>query len=186
MTTKNKSSENKICLSAVESHLQKSQAAVEKLERTAGRLPKVDQDGNSECPFAEQWYAEKEAAQKELNDCLQKMDEYRQWVDKEIHGCRNDLSVTTAHEERLHKDSPREHYSDAEAKISGNLRHLAKVKEQIEALFKQMQKSIQKACRKYYPGKIPGKYPHFSTTESQFPSERDGELNEIIQKGSIE
>jgi len=51
-------------------------ACVDRLLRAARQLAEVDEDGYSECPFAEQLYAEKEEAQRDAEICLKKLDEF--------------------------------------------------------------------------------------------------------------
>ena len=186
MANEEKSLQDQVCAADVEAHIERSQSAVEELQRTSGQLPKVDEDGNSECPFAEQLYAEKEEAQNEVNACLKQMDEYRKWIDEEIAGCKNDLTVISAHQEYIHRDKPRAHYSDAEAEAAATLKHLEEVKENMEEALEQMQESTKEASPKQYPSKIPEKYSSFSTSGSQSSSELDTELKDMIQDGPIE
>ena len=186
MAKKQPTFKDQICIAEVEKHIEKSKSDIEKLKRAMELLPKVADDGDSECPFAEQLYAEKEEALEKANASLKQLDEYRQWVEDEIGKCKNDLTVITAHQEQLHKDQPRRHYSEAEAKVAATLKHLAKVKEEIAELFEQMQESIQQASQKQYPHKIPEKYPYFSASNNSSTCELDSELDDMIQQGPLE
>ena len=64
MTMARKPVEETITIAVIEAFLQKAAQCVQELLRAASQLPKIDENGSSECPFAEELYAKKEEAQK--------------------------------------------------------------------------------------------------------------------------
>ena len=51
-------------------------------------LPEVNEDGSSECPFAEDLYAKKEALEEQVTHYLEKLMHYDKALDNEIKRCQ--------------------------------------------------------------------------------------------------
>lgn len=194
MGNKMKQDKKQMCLADVESHIRKAQSSIQELLTAARQLPKIEKDGSSECPFAKELYEKKEEAQKHAVSCQQQLYECLQWVQEQIQGCSNDLAVISAHQSQLHKDQPRDHYSDAEGKLAAQYNKLVKLKEEIEKTIEEIQKAIIEASQKQYPGKnsqASMSFPKSDTQSFDHPSGvsdagQNRQLKEMLLKGPIE
>ena len=139
--------------------VQKVKSCVKALEQASGQLPKVNKDGYSECPFAEQLYAKKEDAQKEANACLKELDECAHWVTNEINRLTGNLTVITASKDILNTTSTKVRVEDAEIKVAALCMQFEEVQEAIKSTFEETQEAIQKASQKRFPGRIPREFP---------------------------
>ena len=185
-----------MCIADVESHIREAQSSVQELLTAARQLPKIEKDGSSECPLelAKELYAKKEEAQKHAVHCQQQLYECLQWVQEQIQGCSNDLAVISAHENQLHKDRPRAHFSDAEARLAAQYNKLVKLREEIEETIEEIQKAIIEASQKQFPGKssqASASFPKsdirsFKQPPGQSDAAFDRQLKEMLLKGPIE
>ena len=193
MTRKDEKASQEMCIADVEMHLSYAKSCIQELQCAVRRLPKVDKDGSSECPFAEDIYANKEDAQKQAVHCQSQLDKSLQWIEGQIHSCSNDLAVITAHESQLHKDRPRSHFSDAEAKLAAYYNRLVKLKETVKDAFKEVQEAIIQASQKQYPGKIPqpSGFPKLDDRPASFGDgiscpDFDHQIRDIVSRGPID
>lgn len=194
MAKKKKQNKKQMCMADVQSHLSEAQSSIEELQTAARQLPKVEKDGSSECPFAEELYAKKEDAQKHAVCCQSQLHECLQWVQEQIQSCSNDLVVISAHQNQLHKDRPREHFSDAEAKLAALYNKFVKLRETIEETIEEIQKAILEAIQKQFSDKSPKASAgflkldnrSFSEPQGQPGSDIDRQLKEMLLKGPIE
>ena len=190
MTVARKPVEETITIAEIEAFLQKAAKCVEELLRAASQLPKVDENGSSECPFAEELYAKKEEAQKKVQQCLPQLNIYRGWVGQEINRCKKNLVVISAHQDMLNRDRPRRYFSQAETKLAALYKKLLTLREKIDQMIKKIQEALREAAQKQYPGKIPQKDRYSSLAPSAFeqPSEQDTsdidrDLRQMLRKG---
>jgi len=192
MTVAKKPTEENITIAEIESFLSKAAGCVEELLHAARQLPEVNEDGSSECPFAEEWYAKKEEAQEKVSQCLKQLDEYSCWITEEIGRCKNNMTVISAQQDKLNNDRPRKYFSDAEAQLAAIYKRLITLLEKVKEIFMKAQEAFREAAQKQYPGKIPKK-DKFSSPQTpafeQFPkpvsSDIDDDLRKMLRKGPI-
>jgi len=182
-----------ITIAEVESFLATAKNCIEELLRAARQLPKVDEDGSSECPFAEELYAKKEEAQKKAQECLEQLNEYQDWVEQELTRCQSNLSVVSSGKSALHTDRAIGRLSDAEERLVALCEKLEELLEKIQKIFRHLQESLKEAFSKQFPGRIPRKYPGFGAPVSYSKenmasdfknSGLDNEIKQLIAKGA--
>jgi hypothetical protein len=190
MTVTKKPVEETITIAEIESFLPKAAGCIEELLRAARSLPKVDKDGSSECPFAEEWYAKKEEAQEKVSKCLKRLNKYSCWITKEISRCKNNMTVISAHQDQLNNDRPRKYFSEAEAKLAALYKRLISLLEKVKEMFTKAQEAIREAAQKQYPGKIPNKdkfsspqAPAFGQSSKSVSLDIDDDLRKMLRKG---
>jgi hypothetical protein len=140
--------------------------AVDGLAEELGRaseLPVVNEDGSSECPFAEELYARKEEVQERAQAMFKKLHEYKKGAQQLLREFERDRIVIKGDQDRIHGDSAREHYSEAEAIVAGKISHYTRQLKRIEHAIKVLDKALQVAVTKRFPGKIPEKLPFDSS-----------------------
>jgi len=179
-----------------EEAVRKANKCAKNLGKATRELPKVNDDGSSECGFAEELYAKREETLDEAHGHLRTLDKYSRWAAEEIKHLKDNLTVILAGKEALHKDSPRNRFSDAEVKLAASCRKLVRLRESIKKVFKLLQKTIKEAYEKQFPGRIPrdNSYspivdfvdPASDTASSQNDVVLDDELGGIIAMGPID
>jgi len=152
-------------LKKAEESLKKTKKSIEDLDRSVHSLPDVDEDGNSECPFAEELYAEKEKRQKKLQSQLKEFYKIIEAIDAEIGRCKKNLTVITAHQNKINSDKIRDQYTEEEAKLAGRITQLIKIKQEVRKAIKACKKAIAEASAKHYPGRKPREYPGLEGAE---------------------
>ena len=186
-----------ITIAEVEGFLGTVDSCVERLLRAARQLPEVDEDGYSECSFAEQLYAEKEEAQRDAAICFEKLGEYLEWVNDQINRCKKNYEVVSSHREQLNTDMAIERFSEAEVKLDAFYKKLTKLRGEIAEAMKKIDEALQGSIGKRFPGKIPQKRPSFSVplSGSLMPGNNytqsnsggaDGHLREMLSLGPIQ
>lgn len=139
------------------------------------QLPKVDKDGNSECPFAEELYARKEEAVEQVKSCLRKLYEYANWIEEQLGRCRQNASILSSGKDSLHTERPQITLSEAEQQQLAFCKRLESVAEKIEQTCRELEDAIREASQKEYPTGKPSKYPYFKTEDDS--SEGTGETS---------
>jgi len=127
----------------------------QKLQQSSGSLPNVDQEGDSECPFAEQLYAKHEELRKKVQRHLAKLHECLAVVDDQIREYGHDLAVVSAHKDRLNRDRPRDHFSEAEAELASLYKRCLQVRVRVEEAIRFVDEVLQQAATKRFPGRLP-------------------------------
>lgn len=170
--------------------IQKAESLTKELLGAVRQLPRVNEEGSSECPFAEELYAKKEKVQKEAQSFLKELDEYSRWASDEITRYRDSLTVILAGKEALSNNNAINRFTEAEVKLAALARKLSRVRDQICEAFRRLQAAIKESSQKQFPGRIPREIPQFSIPGSS-PQEQykgsnhsgsalDDELKHII------
>jgi hypothetical protein len=159
METELKRGKRRINLGDVENCIAAARSRAEELLRAARSLPNVDEEGNSECPFAEELYAKKEKLQGEVEGLFKRLHECKADVEYLIDNCKRNLEVVSANEDMLHSDRPRAKFSEAEAALAVKYKAYVRLRERIEEAIKIVDKALREAVVKRYPGKIPEEWP---------------------------
>lgn len=158
-----------INITEIESYLATVESYVSELIAKIGMLPKVEEDGSSECPFAQKLYAEKEQAEAKVQVCLAKLGEYESWTHSEIARCRSNLTELIAHEQQLNRDSPKQKLSDAESKLAAVYNRLLNLAESIKETINKVEKALEKAGQKQYPQQALPQQPQMPSVSPQNP-----------------
>ncbi|MCX5674663.1 MAG: hypothetical protein NTX87_06610 [Planctomycetota bacterium] len=179
-----------ISLTDVESTIESARSRAEELLEAVRSLPVVDEEGNSECPFAEELYAKKEKLQAEVEGLFRRLHECKADVEYLIENCKRNLVVVSANEDMLNGDRARAMFSEAEAALAARYKACLLLRDRIVETIRFVDKVLREAVVKRYPGKIPEEWPgtEFSrpaTDQNQhLASERSGadkELDDLFQ-----
>lgn len=143
------------------------------LQQSTGSLPKVDQDGHSECPFAEDWYANHEELRKKVQKRLPELHECLTVVAEQIRKYGNDLAVVSTHKDQLNRDRPRSHFSEAEAELAALYKRHLQLQDRLEQAILFVNDVLQEASTKQFPGKIPQKWPQLGGAPGAYAAQAD-------------
>jgi len=138
---------DRIAAPDIEEYMPAAKRHIDETLTATRQLPKVDEDGFSECPFAEQLYAKKEEAVTGAEHCLQKFYEYRDWIDEQLEKCQENLSVISSGKGSLNTDSPHDRLSEAEVQQEAFIKRLENLAEQIDEACEQLNEAIREASK---------------------------------------
>jgi hypothetical protein len=170
-----------ISIKDIESFLQHAASCIETLRNAVSFLPKVDEKGNSDCPFAKELYEKKEKAQEEVASCIDRLHEYEKWTDDQIKRCLNNLTVISANADRLNSDLPRRDFTEAEAKAAALYKRLVRLRLKIRKAIKKCQKAIKEASQKKYPDAgEDGDYVSDDLSDSPEDESSDEQMDEFL------
>ncbi len=153
--------EQQLTIKEIESIVAGAVSDAQELQQSSGSLPNVDQEGNSECPFAEQLYAKHEELRKKVQRRLAELHECLAAIDEQITKYGHDLAVVSANKDRLNRDRPRAHFSEAEAELAGLYKRCLQVRDRVEQAILFVDEVLQQAATKRFPGRIPRDRPQW-------------------------
>ena len=155
---KNRSKESKdIRLEDVDSDMKIMSTLLGELQSKINILPKVDENGRSECPFAEDLYFEKEKAAKKVSEYLEKMHRYVGLVEQEIVRFHNNIATIRADANSLFLIQAKENYKQAEESQIFHIKKTTDQKKDLLDLISRAEKMLQLARGEKWPGEKPEK-----------------------------
>jgi hypothetical protein len=125
------------------------------LQSKINELPKVDDKGGSECPFAENLYAQKEEAASNVIEKLKKASRYLALLEQEISRLRHNLAQIQSDTGALHLDQAKEKYITAKRSEQIQIEKNIHRKMRLSDVIARAEKLIQLAHKKKWPGEKP-------------------------------
>jgi hypothetical protein len=144
-------------LERVTSVIKNMKALLENLSQKTSQLPKVDDKGNSECPYAEDLYAEQEEAITKVAEELKRLRRYQEIVDQLVAKHRRNLDLIRTDASSLHLDRAKEQYSSAELSQEHNYRQAVRCQKELLEIISWAENAIALARGKKFPGGKPEK-----------------------------
>ena len=151
-------------LEGLDEFIDHMEALLDKLTSKANQLPKVDEKGNSECPFAEELYADKEEALTEVAKESKKIEQYLDRVEQEIKRCRKNLDLIRFDRTNLTLDEARKQYDAAREAQQRELNKFTHLKKRLNDLKTRKNKLLKTAQDKRHTWPIgkPKQNDHFN------------------------
>ena len=146
-----------LSLEYVDSSISYKKGLVEELSSKTGQCPKVDQKGRSECPFAEDLYAEKEDVTEKVEKELQKLQRYLMLVEQEIARCSANLEQISADAGSLNIEQAKERYAAAKWSQESQYNKAVEQRNALIDLIARTEKTLAMARSKKFPGRKPQK-----------------------------
>jgi hypothetical protein len=125
------------------------------LESVMNSTPHVDEQGNSDCPFAEDLYSRKNELEKQVIEDVNRLMGYMRAIDHDIARCRNNLSRIQADSAKLNRDEARDCYSRAQEAAERELREAVQDKDAISIVLARAQAVLKVSQTRKYPGREP-------------------------------
>jgi len=110
---KNTKEYSELKLEDLDSYIKHIEAVLDELLSKATQLPKVDEHGNSECPFAEKLFAYKEEAVEMVKEESKKLRPYLEMVKEEVERCHQNLEQIRVDGSNLELYETKEEYNFA-------------------------------------------------------------------------
>jgi hypothetical protein len=184
-------------LGRLDTLLEETKAAVKELVEKVRSLPRVEHDGSSQCPFAEELYAKKEETEKSVQGLMILLRQYLGVVLKKIERCRRNIQVIEASTTALNNDEPRREFSDAEAEQAAEYNRFVGNRDAILEVLEFVDEAMEEASAKKFPGRIPRQWPYMPEALTPLPiitvdgesethqSPLDRELSDLLSLGPL-
>jgi len=147
-----------------------TEKSMKELEKKMSYLPRIDSEGNSECPFAEDLYAQKEEAEKEVVRSVDWLKDCLPLLNREISRCQKNLNHIRNDAGRLATPEAKSQYVVAERMLMREYLEAVENRKRAEFLLEKAHVILKRARGRKYPGKIPQRRSF--SPESAPPSHR--------------
>jgi hypothetical protein len=121
------------------------------LETKTNLCPRVDEKGNSECPFAEDLYAQKEEALEEVRAQLEMLQILLELVEEELASLRANLTKVESDSGALHSENAKKMYLSAQQGLEQHIQKNLDRKKQILDLISLAKEMLRLAHEKRWP-----------------------------------
>ena len=151
---------------------EEAEKCMKELESRTSYLPIVEQDGSSECPFAEDLYAQKEEAEDKFRDLLSDLNGQIPLLTDDIVRHRRNLKQISSDKEKLTTPQPKGSYSSAEQQLQSDLHRALRIQSRVGDILKRAKLALEIAESKKFPGRKPqrkGFSPGASAPASPIP-----------------
>jgi hypothetical protein len=152
---------NDLELKDVESFIQIVRDKLQKVHDTVARLPKVDSKGHSECPFAEDLYADSDKLLHEFELIKKKIPGYMNLVDQEIVRFKNNLDQLQFDTSALNTKQAKDQFHTARHAYEIHYNKYLAIKRELTDLATQSDQVLSQADNKKWPLGKPKKKPNY-------------------------
>ena len=159
-----------VTLSDVASSVRHMYSLLDTLEGKTSRCPKVDEKGNSECPFAEDLYAQKDQAAEEVASYLEKLRILLELVKEELASLRANLSKVESDSGALHSENAKKMYLSAQQGLEQHIQKNLDRKKEILDLISLAKEMLRLAHEKRWPLGKPERHALFPPVTPSSPS----------------
>ena len=165
-------------LEDVDSFIEYMEGLLEELWGKINQLPKVDENGYSECPFAEELYAYKEEAAAIVAEESKKLQLCLELVKEEIDRCQQNIEILSTDASSLHLEEAKKKYEAG--KKSQRLQYNKGVHQQelLIDLIKRADELLKLAEEKKWPIGEPGRSDRFNP-EAVLEAALDGRFSAL-------
>jgi len=139
-------------LKTIRTSIESAKALAEEVVAAVRQLPRVEPDGTSECPFAEELYAKKDALVQRLETQYSALCANMPPMEAEIQRCRHNLATVDGGHARLTGDRARSHFSEAEAELAQHYRNCVQLRDRLREAIQFVQGILQAASSRAYTG----------------------------------
>lgn len=152
---------NNLELKDVESFIRILRDKIQKVHEAVARLPKVDSKGRSECPFAEDLYAESDKLLHEFRLLREKIPGYMNLLDQEIVRFKNNLNQLQSGTSALKTAQPKEQFKFASQAYQFHYNKYLNTKRELTELAAESDQVVKQAANKRWPLGKPKKKPTY-------------------------
>ncbi len=134
-------------------------ASVGQLESILQSLPRVEANGRSECPFAEDLYAQKEELETQVSRAVAMLQGYLSALEKEVERCERNLDQIGRDSTKLNVPAALDAYNTAEQAQRDEYYQAVTDRDAVVLVLSRANGVLQVSRSRKYPGKIPERDP---------------------------
>jgi chromosome segregation ATPase len=183
---------------AVEAELACISNEINDLESAISSLPSVNEDGESECPFAESLWAKKEELEEKISGRINVLTTHLMGLDAKKLRCQKELDRIQEDYKKLNLQETSDHYAEAVLRQEEKIRSLQEMKDAVTAVLARARSVLKRSQGRKFPGRKPqeqfslpvgpsGPSPSDSPSPdpSSNPSGLDNEMTGLMSLGPL-
>ena len=143
---------------ALENQLASISQEIQRLERATSSLPYVNDDGESECPFAENLWAQKEELQEKVSGKLGVLSNHLMQLDAKRLSCIKELGKIQEDYEKLNIKETSDHYAEAVLRLTDDCRLFEEMKDAVTAVLVRARAVLKRSEGRKFPGRKPQQF----------------------------
>lgn len=152
-------------LEDVDSFIKHMERLLKELWGKINQLPKVDNSGYSECPFAEDLYAYKEEAAAKVEEESKKLEQFLELVKEEIVRCKHNIEQLRLDRNSLNLEEAKKRYTAAKKSQQSQLNKAVHQQKLLIELIKRSEELLKLAREKKWPLGKPRSRDSFNPAE---------------------
>ena len=150
--------------------IRRSMTAAAELRRDADILPRINPDGSSDCPFAEELYYRKEKTVQFVRDDLREMRGFLESSVNHIGIAQNKIHELAYEREQLNGEKAQDRFAEAELKLAAEMRRHQEIRRDLMDAIAEVEATLREAGSKQFPGGSPrGPYGKPLYSEPRIP-----------------
>ena len=165
-TSRKQESHDDLRLENINSTMNYMQNLLSTLETKINVLPRVDENGNSECHFAEDLYAQKEEAVEKVRNYLNRLRRSIQLLEEELSGLHRNLSLIRKDGYSIHVQGAKDRYKNGMEALEKHINNNREKKNKILTLIYKAEEMLNMAETKRWPLGNPKERGQFTTSSS--------------------
>ena len=143
---------------ALEAELACISKEINDLEVAISSLPYVNEDGESECSFAENLWAQKEELQEKVSGKLGVLSNHLMQLDAKRLSCIKELGKIQEDYEKLNIKETSDHYAEAVLRLTDDCRLFEEMKDAVTAVLVRARAVLKRSEGRKFPGRKPQQF----------------------------
>jgi len=143
---------------ALQNQLASISKEIEGLERATSGLPYVNEEGESECPFAEKLWAQKEELEKEVSGKLGVLSNHLMQLDAKRLSCIKKMGKIQEDYKKLNIKETSDHYAEAVLRLTDDCHLFEEMKDAVGAVLVRAQAALKMSKKRKFPGRKPQQF----------------------------
>jgi hypothetical protein len=128
---------------------------IKDLERAVPGLPYVNEDGESECSFAENLWAQKEELEETVSGKLGVLSNHLMQLDAKRLSCIKELGKIQEDYKKLNLQETSDHYAEAVLRLTEKCRSFEEMKDAVTAVLVRARAVLKQSKGRKFPGRKP-------------------------------
>ena len=161
--------------------IKEAEPAIEELEKYWPIMPRVEANGNSECPFAEDMYRKKQKLEQKVVEHMTSLQGAMRRSAQEVERCKRNLSRISVDARKLDRPEARKHYTEAWGRQEEEYVEAIGERQRVDAIIRRGQATLAASQKKAYPMPLTEKMPtNLSASASSYDSPAAGTAEDRV------
>ena len=156
------------------------------LEALWPTMPKVQPSGQSECPFAEDLYVQKERLEREIATEIDGLRRTMGEIEGEIARCKRNLTRISVDAQQIELAATRSKYAEGMGRQEQEYMEAIAMRREVEDVIRRAEATLAASRQKHYPLPLPeGPLPITASSFPPSPGDMRDEVNDLISLGRL-
>jgi hypothetical protein len=153
-------------------------------------MPKVDDGGTSECPFAEEIDREKQKREKKVSEKANTLRDMKAELDREVERCKRNLQRISVDASKISTGAAQEKYAEGLGRQEREYVEASRLKDEVVELLHRVDATLAASRKKSFPLPLEEQMPSsgMKMSASSYPDDNDNheltqEVNDLLSMG---